>query len=158
MFLCSMRMTRVRSGFHTCRTLLISRLPGSSESLEWPSTSCQLLYNITRFWLRNKASLEIPKTTFFLWDALIEAKNMPQGVFYFSLLWSQLIIPYTGSCLYISLLIVNNYKYSRIAHLHAVTIKLMCFFLSFCPLANKIQLASHKYSCLINFSMHSKRI
>lgn len=104
-----------------------------------------------------KASLGIPKRTYFLWDTPVEVKNMPQGMFYFSVLWSQLIIPYTGSCFYISLLILNNYKCSRISHLHAVIIKIMSFFPQLLSISKKMQLAPHKYSYLINFSMRSKR-
>lgn len=153
MFLCNMRMTRMKSGFHMCRMLLISRVLRTSKSLGWPSTSCQLLYNTARFWLIKKAFLGIPKRTFFLWDAPVVVKNMPQGMFYFSLLWSQLIIPYTASYFYLSLLILNNYK-DRISHLHAVTINVL--FPQLWSISKKMQLAPHKYSGLINFSMHTR--
>lgn len=58
-------MTRVKNVFCMCRMLLISSLCRTSEPLGWPSTSHQLFSDRIRLWLRNKASIRLPKWTFF---------------------------------------------------------------------------------------------
>lgn len=58
-------------------------------------------------------------------------------MFYFSVIWYQLIISYIRFYLFMLLLILNSYKYSTIPHLHALITNLICFFLTFSPLTKK---------------------
>lgn len=133
----SIRMTRLKSGFDTCRMLLISSLTTSSESLGWPSTSHQFFFNIIRLWLWNKAFLGIPKWNFFCGLHLLK--------------WTCAIRYGLFLC------------YMEPAHNILCTIspytncKVNVVFPHLLSIRKKKQLAAHKYLFLINFFMCSKR-
>ena len=148
-----MRMTRVKSVFHMCRMLLISSLCRTSESLGWPSTSHQLLPNIIRLWLRNKASLGLPKWTFSCGLHLLKWRCAIRHVLFLCYM-----VP-AHNILHRILLFYLTVNFKPLQAQHYITYlctnyKVNVFFPHLLSTNKKIQLAPHKYSFLINFSMY----